>query len=167
MTLCAAVALLLPIFLTGCPTTSPNERSQPAAKTKQAEVKPKKKPPTPSIPDQNGDTAFLAFVGRLRGAVAAHDAQTVGTMMVPDFVYLPDPVPGDSGSGQAGAFAYFDAHDLWPEMQLILRERFVPYEKFMVAPPEFAAQESNYKGYRAGLALVNGSWRFVYFVKGE
>jgi hypothetical protein len=33
----------------------------------------------------------------------------------------------------------------------------------MVAPPQFAF-DPEYHGYRAGITMVNGSWRFAYFV---
>lgn len=165
-TVWAALALLSPTLLTGCPTTSPGDRSDPAAKTKQADAKPKpKKPPTPSIKDQSGDTAFLSFMGRLRKAAAAHDAEFLATLMTPDFGYLLEPTAEDTGSGR-GAFTYWERNNLWPELELVLRERFVPYGNFMVSPPEFAVEEGNYKGYRAGIQLVNGGWKFAYFVKG-
>ena len=34
----------------------------------------------------------------------------------------------------------------------------------MVAPPQFATDQQ-YNGWRAGIRLVNGSWKFAYFVK--
>ncbi len=48
-------------------------------------------------------------------------------------------------------------------LQLVLGERWVPKGNFMVSPPEFAT-DPNYHGYRAGIANVNGSWKFAYFV---
>jgi hypothetical protein len=39
----------------------------------------------------------------------------------------------------------------------------VPYDGFMVAPPQLA-EDPDYAGFRAGVRMVNGSWRFVYFV---
>ena len=51
-----------------------------------------------------------------------------------------------------------------------MREPFVPFgdvrDGFMVAPPEFATA-NEYTGYRAGIQLVNGSWKFAYFVNGN
>ena len=35
----------------------------------------------------------------------------------------------------------------------------------MVAPPQFGS-DAQYRGYRAGMALVKGSWKFAYFVTG-
>ena len=44
-----------------------------------------------------------------------------------------------------------------------MQEKWSAHEAFMVVPPQFA-QDDNYPGYRAGLTMVNGSWRFAYFV---
>ena len=47
----------------------------------------------------------------------------------------------------------------------VLAQRFVPKENYMVAPPQFAT-DPQYTGYRAGIErMVNGSWKFAYFVK--
>ena len=163
--LSAAVCLAL---LTGCPKDADrrNSSADRAAATKKPDAVAKKKPPAPTLRDQNGDTAFLAFVGRLRKAVAAHDAEAVAGMMTPDFGYLLEPTADDRGEGR-GVFAYWDRANVWPELQLVLNERFVPFgNSYMVAPPEFAVEAENYHGYRAGLQLVNGGWKFAYFVKG-
>ena len=156
------------VFLGGCPKDA--DRSKPAtdtaADTRKPEPAAKKKPPAPTLRDQNGDTAFLAFVGRLRSAAAAHDAEAVAGMMTSDFGYLLEPTAQDTGEGR-GVFAYWDRANVWPERQLVLNERFVPFgNSYMVAPPEFATEAENYHGYRAGLQLVNGGWKFAYFVKG-
>ncbi len=112
----------------------------------------------PDMADQNGDTNFEAFQGRLRKAAARHDMQTLASMMTPNFGYSWEP----GGEGE-GVFAYWDRNNLWPELNLILKEKFVPSGNFMVAPKE-VTYDPNYKGYRAGLQRVNGSWRFAYFV---
>ncbi len=161
-----SVAVL--VLLSGCPKDA--DRPKPATDTAAATKKPdpaaaKKKPPVTTLRDQNGDTAFLAFLGRLRRAVAAHDAETVAAMMTADFGYLLEPTVEDPGEGR-GVFAHWDRANVWPELQLVLNERFVPSgSSYMVAPPEFAVQAENYHGYRAGLQLVNGGWKFAYFVK--
>ena len=163
-----ALSTTLLVFVAGCPkdTGSQKSSSDTAVATKKPDPVPKKKPPAPTLRDQNGDTAFLAFVGRLRRAVAAHDAEAVAAMMTPDFGYLLEPTAEDTGEGR-GVFAYWDRANVWPELQLVLNERFVPSgNSYMVAPPEFAAEAENYHGFRAGLQLVNGGWKFAYFVKG-
>lgn len=155
-------------LLTGCPKdkASRDAASSNTAATKKPDAAAKKKPPTPTLRDQNGDTAFLAFVGRLRRAVAAHDTEAVASMMTENFGYLLEPTPEDPGEGR-GVFAFWDRNNVWPELQLVLNERFVPSGgSYMVAPPEFGTEGENYRGYRAGLQLVNGGWKFAYFVKG-
>lgn len=156
--------LLPPLLLAGCPKDrKPASTATDTTTTKKPAPKPK--PPAPTLRDQNEDTAFLAFVGRLRRAVAAKDAEAVAGMMTADFGYLLEPTPEDPGEGR-GVFAYWDQANVWPELQLVLTERFVPFgSSYMVAPPEFAAEGENYRGYRAGLQLVNGAWKFSYFVK--
>ena len=116
-----------------------------------------------SIPDQSLDTNFMAFISRLRQAVAARDMPTIASMMTPNFGYRLDP-PGEGD----GVFAYWDKNKVWPELNLVLRERFVPLDSYMVAPAEFAnsakTNTGTYRGYRAGITLVEGGWRFAYFV---
>jgi len=121
--------------------------------------KPKiQKPPGTDMPDQSGDTAFQAFQSRLRKAVAKRDIATLAPMMAPNFGYSWEP-----GGEGAGVFDYWNRNNLWPELELVLREKFVPSGNFMVAPPEVTF-DPDYKGYRAGLQLVNGAWRFGFFV---
>jgi len=116
------------------------------------------KPPAGSLKDQSGDVSFQAFVSRLRKAVAAKDKATLATMMTPNFGYSWDA----DGEG-AGVFDYWDANNLWPEVQAVLREKFVPNDNYMVAPAEVTFN-ADYVGYFAGLRLERGSWRFAYFV---
>lgn len=116
-----------------------------------------------SIPDQSDDENFRAFLGRLRLAVQAKDMQTIASMMTPDFGYRLEP-PGEGD----GVFAYWDKNNVWPELNRVLRERFSSLDAYMVAPPEFVQSSlhntGNYHGYRAGMRLEEGGWRFAYFV---
>lgn len=155
-----SVALLL--LAASCKTTPETENSKPAATSPQ-KAKPKKIVTT--MHDQSGDVAFQSFVGRLRLAVAAKDTHAIAGMMTNNFGYHLNPdLEGE------GVFAYWDQNNVWPELQLVVREPFVPFgdlrDGFMVAPPEFAAAD-RYTGYRAGIQLVNGSWKFAYFVNGS
>ena len=79
------------------------------------------KPLVNTLPDQNRDQAFQAFIGRLRLVVAAHDVDTLASMMTTNFGY--GQPPWQEGPG---VFAYWDEHNIWPELQLIVKERFVP-----------------------------------------
>ena len=110
---------------------------------------------------ENNDVDFQAFVGRLKKAVAAHDANTLAGMMTADFGYSLN--PEKSGDG---VFKYWDENNLWPELEGILTERFAKKDDFWVAPPQFADPTLNYDGYRVGIRRVSGSWKFVYFVNG-
>ncbi len=123
-----------------------------------ASFKKKKKPKTPDMEDQNGDMNFESFQNRLRKAVSRHDVATLSQMMTPNFGFSWEP-----GGEGAGVFEYWDRNNLWPELNLVLKEKFVPSGNFMVAPKE-VTYDTNYRGYRAGLQRVNGSWRFAYFV---
>ena len=140
----------------GCKTTpeTPQTKSEAAATAD-------KKKKLPDIPDQNSDLAFQSFLSRLRQVVRAHDVDTLASMMTTDFGYRLDP-PGEG----PGVFAYWDQNNIWPELELVLKERFIPSENYMVAPPEFIISASTYNGYRAGIRLVNGGWKFAYFVSG-
>ena len=142
--------LLLALALTGCAKTGQN--------TKKAAMF--KKPPV-SLREENADVDFQAFVGRLRKAVKAHDVHTLTSMMTEDFGYRLEPV----GSGP-GVFQYWDENGLWVELDGILSEKFVKKDAYMVAPPQFADEATQYTGYRAGIRRVKGSWKFAYFVNG-
>ena len=144
-----AVAALLP--LVGCKTTE-EKKTVETAETRNDMENPSK------------DVSYQSFIGRLRKAVAARDTQVVASMMTSNFGYLLVPEGGYSGEGP-GVFQYWDEKGLWDELELILRSQFVPKGNFMVAPAEFAT-EAGYRGYRAGITQVNGSWRFAYFVSG-
>jgi hypothetical protein len=128
----------------GCKTPDKKEESKPGQLTR----------------DQAQDVSFQAFVSRLRQAVARRDAQTIASMMTPNFGYqLDPPLEGP------GVFEYWDKNALWPELELLLSEPFVPLERYMVAPAQFAT-DPNYSGFRAGIIQTRGSWKFAYFVKG-
>ena len=95
----------------------------------------------PDMPDQSQDTSFQAFLGRLRTAAKTRDLATLASMMTSNFGYAINPDrEGD------GVFQYWDEKDLWKEIELVLSEKFVPLENYMVAPPQFAHR-------RRGLAL--------------
>ena len=111
-----------------------------------------------NIADQNSDVAFQSFMTRLRKAVDKHDIAVLSSLMSADFGYSWSP-----GGEGPGVFQYWTANKLWPEVSSILRQHFVPNESYMVAPPQ-VTYDTKYQGYRAGLRLVNGSWRFCYFV---
>ena len=152
MKLIASVLLLLAIGLSGCQTPSQKEKEKKAALKKKTKAE---------LREESSDVDFQAFVGRLRKAVAAHDVNTLASMMTPDFGYSLNP----EKSGE-GVFKYWDEQNLWPELDGILSEKFVKKGDYMVAPPQFANESLNYDGYRAGLRRVNGSWKFAYFVNG-
>ncbi len=114
----------------------------------------------PDIADQSGDVSYQAFLGRLRAAIAARDHAQIASMMTSNFGYRLEPL----GEGD-GVFQYWDENNLWPELEITLNEDFAPKGAFMVGPKQFA-DDPDYRGYRAGLRQVNGSWRFAYFVSG-
>ena len=153
MKIVASVLLIFALMLDGCQIFRPKR-----AKAKQAAAAKKEKAKPPEEPT---DIDFDAFVGRLRKAAAAHDMQTLASMMTSDFGYRLNP----EGSGE-GVFKYWDEQGLWPELQGILSEKFAKKGEYMVAPPQFANPALNYDGYRAGIRRVNGSWKFAYFVNG-
>jgi hypothetical protein len=140
-----APGLLAALFLAGCET--------PYKKKDEEEKKPLK--------NVAGDQTFQAFVGRLRTAVTKRDLPTLASMMTTDFGYRWDPAPASEN-----VFTYWDEHGIWPELEAILKEQFVPVDTYMVSPPQFAT-DPNYNGYRAGLRTSKGSWKFAYFVPAE
>jgi len=152
MRIIASILLVLAIGLSGCQTPSQKEKAKKAALKKKTKAE---------LREESSDVDFQAFVGRLRKAVAAHDVNTLASMMTPDFGYSLNP----EKSGE-GVFKYWDEQNLWPELDGILSEKFVKKGGYMVAPPQFADESLNYDGYRVGLRRVNGSWKFAYFVNG-
>lgn len=115
--------------------------------------------------DENSDVDFQAFLGRLKQAIAAHDVNAIAGMMTEDFAYVLGSTTSEDRKGD-GVFKYWDEHNLWPELEGIMTEKFVKKGDFWVAPPQFADESLNYDGYRAGIRRVKGSWKFVYFVNG-
>jgi hypothetical protein len=149
----AIAGLALAVAFSGCHTAAKkDEQARKAALKKQAKE---------NARQENTDVDLDAFVSRLRKAVAAHDVNTLATMMTPDFGYSLNP----DKSGE-GVFQFWDENNLWQELEGILSEKFVKKESYMVAPPQFADPSLNYDGYRAGIRRVNGSWKFAYFVNG-
>ncbi len=144
-------ALLVTTLLAGCPA----DQKKPAkAKGDKFSTQ---KPPVPTK-DQSDDVTFQSFVGRLRIAVEKHDAPTLASVMSENFGYR-----WDAGPEGEDVFAFWDRNNLWGELASLVRENWVPYDGFMVVPPQLAA-DPQYGGYRAGVQMVNGSWRFAYFV---
>jgi hypothetical protein len=139
------LCLVLAGALAGC--------ESPYKKSDAADKKPLK--------DQGKDQSFQAFVGRLRIAVAKKDRAMLASMMTTDFGYRWDnPAPGEL------AFDYWDQNNVWPALSEVLQKKFDAHDLYMVAPAE-AITDPQYSGYRAGMRIVGGSWRFAYFVPGE
>jgi hypothetical protein len=149
--------LLSAIALGGCNTPESKKKKE------QAEIK---KRARADLREENNEPDFNAFIGRLKKAVAAHDAGTLTTMMVPDFAYVLGATEAEDRKGE-GVFRYWDENGLWTELDAILTEQFAKKGEFWVAPPQFADDSLNYTGYRAGIRRVGGSWKFVYFVNGS
>ncbi len=142
------LSVVLACALMAC-STAQKDKAQAAAKAKaQAE----------DLEDMGGDPAFMSFLGRLRQAVAEHDVATIAPMMTSSFGYSLNPDrEGD------GVFQYWDQMNLWPQLEAVLQQHFLPKDNYMVAPPAFS-MDPNFHGYRAGITSVDGNWKFAYFV---
>jgi hypothetical protein len=141
------VLLILALVFTVAGCNTPPKKKKP------------KVPPPDQMQDQSGDMAFQSFISRLNKAVGMRDMQTMASMMTTNFGYRLDP-PGEGD----GVFQYWDQNNVWPDLQAILQQKFTPKDNFMVSPPAFTT-DPQYNGYRAGITLVNGSWKFAYFIK--
>jgi len=137
--------LLVALLCTGCFDSSKSKTN--GKKKKPDETK-----------DQGSDVTFQAFTGQLRIAAQRHDKATLAEMMAPDFGYC-----WEAGARVEDVFTYWDKNNLWPELIALLNEHWVPHEGYMVVPPQLSIDQE-YRGYRAGVQQVNGSWRFSYFV---
>jgi hypothetical protein len=144
------------IALSGCGMFKSDKEKKDAAVKKRAKAE---------LRDENEDVDFQAFVGRLKKAVTAHDANTLASMMTEDFAYVLGATSAEDRKGD-GVFKYWDENGLWTELEAILTERFAKKGEFWVAPPQFADESLNYTGYRVGVRRVGGSWKFIYFVNG-
>ncbi len=159
---------LLACLLVACALSGTSCKTTPQTqKIDKANLQPKKKTDKLLSTARNDDVAFQSFVSRLRQAAQAHDVKELASMMTADFGYRLDP-PGEGD----GVFAYWDQNNVWPELALVLNETFVVNNvgqgnEYMVAPAEFVVNPETYSGYRAGLKLVSGSWKFAYFVSGR
>ncbi len=153
------VALALLLSLAGCKSTEDEIPTDPPGPEGTV---PLSSPQAPRREDVSGDTTFMSFAGRLRQAVARRDRQMLSSMMTENFGYSMNPVLMGPG-----VFDYWDQYNLWPELELVVRERWQPLGNYMVTPLEFALEPESYTSSRAGAILVNGSWRFAYFVTGQ
>ena len=145
--LCTTVA----VFALSACSTPYKKKDETAAQERKGE----------KIKDQSEDTSFQAFIGRLRTAANKKDRVILSTMMSPDFGYQWGPTPPEETP-----FDYWDRENLWGELQSTLRENFVPHDQYMVAPAAVVTDPA-YQGYRAGMRLVKGTWKFAYFVGPE
>ena len=144
------VCLALTLTLAGCAAEKEKQKKKDDAEKKQTQSQ-----------KQAEDPAFLAFLGRLRIAVANKDQPTITSMMTADFGYRWDTPPvGDN------VFTYWDLNESWPVLSKLLREKFAAHNGYMVAPAAVATDPS-FHGFRAGMRMLNGSWKFAYFVPGE
>ena len=144
------LCLVLACSLMSCTTAKQKKDAAAAAEKAKDE----------DMEDMGGDPDFLAFVSRLRKAVADHDVDTLSPMMTTNFGYSLNPVQEGNG-----VFQYWDQINAWPQLLTVLNNHFLPKGNFMVAPPDFATNP-NFHGYRAGIVSVDGSWKFAYFVSG-
>ena len=142
------VPFLALTLLVGCPAT--DKKPNKAKGKKQESMLPGR--------NQASDVSFQSFVGLLRTAAAKRDMETMAAMMTPDFGYRWDAAP----EGET-PFQFWDEKNLWSQLNSVLSAQWKESEGYMVAPPEFAMDEK-FEGYRAGVSMVNGAWRFVYFV---
>jgi hypothetical protein len=136
-------------LLAGCPKSGKKNDKARGNRTDQPPVETK---------DQSGDVTFQGFVGQLKIAVSRRDRAMLSSLMAPNFGYR-----WDDGPPGEDPFMYWDKNNLWPELNALMNERWVPYDGFMVVPPQLAL-DSEYRGFRAGVQQINGSWRFAYFV---
>jgi len=143
------------VAVTGCKSAAKRQKEKQAAQAKK----------DAQTTETNADIDFQAFIGRLRKAIQSRDMNAIASMMTPDFAYVMGETAATDRKGE-GVFQYWDENGLWPELEGIFSEKFVKKDEFMVAPPQFANPAIQYDGYRAGIARVNGSWKFVYFVNG-
>ncbi len=148
--------LLSALVLGGCSSPESKKKKEAAALKKRAQAE---------LRDENSDVDFQAFVGRLKKAVAAHDVNTLASMMVEDFLYVVGGTQAEDRKGD-GVFKYWDDNGLWTELDAILTERFAKKENVWVSPPQWADPALHYDGYRVGVTRVGGSWKFIYFVNG-
>ena len=148
MTSRSFVCLALALALSGCATEKEKKKKEDEKKNE-------------PLQKQAEDPAFLAFLGRLRIAVANKDQPTLTSMMTADFGYRWDTPPvGDN------VFTYWDLNESWPILAKLLREKFVAHNGYMVAPAAVATDPA-FHGFRVGMRVLNGSWKFAYFVPGE
>jgi hypothetical protein len=111
--------------------------------------------------DQSGDQSFQSFLGLLRTAVKKQDQAMLTSLMTPDFGYRWDTPPAGEN-----VYQYWSMNDLWSTLGGLLNQKFVPNGSYMVAPPQ-VVKDRSYHGYRVGMRLERGSWKFAYFVQGE
>lgn len=129
---------------------------------KKSQVHKPKKPDPFATHEPSQELEFQAFLAQLRKAVASKDIPKIASMMTADFAYVMGKTPAEDRTGE-GVFQYWEEKGLWPELQLVIKEKFVSNDQYMVAPPQLVYDE-NYRGYRVGVIRADGGWKFAYFV---
>ncbi len=104
---------------------------------------------------------FSEFLRLVRDAIRNRDAESLAPLMTPNFGYNLEPLMEGPG-----VFEYWEQNNVWPSLELIVGQQFVPNGGFMVAPPQFTS-DPGYVGYRAGMVKTQDGWRFAYFVSGN
>ena len=93
--------------------------------------KDKPKKPESELADQSGDVAFQGFLSRLRKAVDRHDRRALSGMMTANFGYS-----WEAGGEGPGVFDYWDKNGVWEEVGTVLRSKFIPHDRYMIAPAQ-------------------------------
>ena len=88
--------LLSAIALGGCSSAESKKKKEAAAMKKRAKA---------DCGRKISDVDFQAFVGRLKKAVASHDANTLASMMTEDFAYVLGATAAEDRKGD-GVFKY-------------------------------------------------------------
>ena len=126
--------LALTFVLAGCAAEKEKQKKKDATEKKQEQSQKVAEDPT-----------FLAFLGRLRIAVANKDHDAITATMTADFGYRWDTAPvGDN------VFTYWDLNESWPVLTKLLREKFTAHDGYMVAPAAVATDPA-FHGFRAGM----------------
>ncbi len=170
-----AIAMLASLPLTGCKSDEAKAKEEPAATMSkeekiralyEMEADKKRQAVENAAKERQADqpppvSDFNDFLARLRAAIASRDAFALAPLMTNDFGYNMNPVMQGPG-----VFQFWDQNNTWVELEYVLNEDWVPSGNYMVAPPQFADPQAQYRGFRGGARLINGGWRFAYFIDG-
>ena len=105
------------------------------------------------------DAEFESARVKLMEGTITRDQSVIEPLLAPDFAWREDVAPSDEEP-----FDYWNRHNLWAELQGLLKEQPVRRSGMLVVPR--GAWRESYQGPRLAWRKVGAEWRLAYYFSG-